>query len=144
MILFQNISLVSIKDKQKGYPWERPDTCPVCHSSGVIHGHGYVSRFFSNYSNEFFMKRWRCTVCFCIMTTRPLIYWRRFQTSMNDIFETLIYRLINKTWPPWATRQRGGNWLRNIKSYIDTHQLLKENSLIKTVQYFLDKQLPFF
>jgi hypothetical protein len=144
MILFQNVSLSEIESKKKEYQWKRPSACLACGRYDSIHGHGYTPRFFAYSSNVFFMKKWRCTACRCIMTTRPSIYWRRFQTSINDIFKILIERLINKTWPPWTTRQRGGNWLRNIKSYIDIHQLLKENSLIKTVKYFFDKQLPFF
>ncbi len=145
MILLQNIDLKQLQKKKKNYDWKRPKQCPNCLCE-TIWGHGYVQRYFGNIT--VYIKRWICSVCRLVLLIRPKGFWRRFQTSINDIFNCLKFRLTNSRsppmWPSTVTRQRGGYWLRCFQKYIDTHKLILKVNFLETIKYFQQKDLPFF
>jgi hypothetical protein len=140
MVLFQKILLSKLIREGKSYSWSRPQ-CPRCHIK--VWGHGYVLRFFNGFSTGVYLKRWRCQVCKLVITLRPEGYWRRFQETIHIIFESLKLRLRTGRWPPSVPRQRGGHWLRKLISHASVN-LLKHDSILETVEFFQEKNLPIF
>lgn len=134
MILSCDVSITDLKAQGKEFIWIRP-CCSRCKSK--VWGHGYVRRFFNQVKNFLFIKRWRCPNCFLIITCRLINYWRRYQESIETIFNTLKHRSIHLTWPPWCTRQRGGHWMNKllIKAKIN---LTMKKSLIETIIHFYE------
>lgn len=132
MVLFCDISIVDLQLQGKDYVWLRP-CCPRCKSK--IWGHGFVRRFFNGIKDALFIKRWRCPTCFLVLTSRPKNYWRRYQESIENIFNCLKYRASNLTWPPWCSRQRGGHWMNKLIIKAKIRLMLKE-SLLAVIMSF--------
>ena len=141
MIYQCNVSFKKLQQEKKEYPWKRPLECSGC--QGKVWGHGYVLRYFNSHSEGLYLKRWRCPSCKLILTCRPDSHWRRFQESIKRIFDTLIFRVKHRTWPPWTTRQRGGHWLRIFTSNARTH-LLEKKSVEETILFYQDKNMAIF
>ncbi len=141
MTLPTNLKLTEIEASGKQFEWIRPAMCSRCESK--VWGHGYVQRFFNQIKDFIFLKRWRCPVCKIVITCRPIEYWRRYQESIDLIFEALKYRTKNLTWPPSTTRQRGGHWLNKLIRKAKVDMLLKE-CMFETTHFFQQKQLTIF
>lgn len=137
MILYCNASAEEIQNEGKAFNWERP-VCPRCKIG--VHGHGFVSRFFNAIAGYIFVKRWRCPRCGMVITCRPAGYWPRYQESISKVFESLIYRVTHRKWPPHTGRQRGGHWIRKLLLNAKVNQLLKD-SVIATIIFYRDKNL---
>ena len=141
MIHHCNVSLDDLQQQKKGYPWNRPEECPRC--KGNLWGHGYVLRYFNSHSEGLSIKRWRCPSCRLVITCRPSSHWRRFQESVENIFQALIDRVKCYKWPPWTTRQRGGHWLSLLTSHAKINLLEKKNQL-ETILFYKEKNLAIF
>lgn len=141
MIFPVKISLEKLRKSKKNFNWDRPSECPLC--SHKLWGHGYSLRYFNAYPEGLYIKRWRCSSCHLILTCRPEGYWRRYQESILNIYETLLYKVKNLTWPPWTTRQKAGHWIRKIISNAKINLIIKE-SLTKTICFYRDKNLAIF
>lgn len=137
MIIYFDVSLLELKTCGKEFHWPRPP-CPRCKSK--VWGHGHETRFFNGITGAVFMKRWRCHICRLILICRPKSYWRRYQESIENIFDALKYRVTNLVWPSWVSRQRGGHWMNKLikKAKID---LTMKDSLLGTITFFQDKSL---
>ena len=141
MILTVKISLEKLSKSQKNFDWDRPTECPVC--SYHLWGHGYVLRYFNIYPGGLYIKRWRCSSCCLILTCRPEGYWRRYQESISNIYEALLYKVNNLIWPPWVSRQKAGHWIRKLILNAKINLIIKE-SLTTTICFYRDKNLAIF
>lgn len=118
VIISKNIILEDLARDGKEFKWQKPSICPNCK---VYHlwGHGFVKAYFSGYPQCLWLKRYRCSNCSCIVTIRPFGFWKNYQSSIEEIFETLRNYYKNKHWPIGSSRQKSGHWLRiftlNIK-----------------------------
>jgi hypothetical protein len=141
MLYYCPISISKLKKLKKNYPWIRPVSCYRCNNQ--LWGHGFVLRFFNQMSEALFIKRWRCPKCKITLTCRPNLYWRRYQETISNIYDTLIFKIIHYKWPPGVSRQRGGHWLKKFISKAKINLLMK-STLIETIYFFKNKNLAIF
>jgi len=140
MIVNIKVKLKELSKQGKSYCWSSMD-CPRCNRR--MWGHGYVSRYFEGFIEALWLKRFMCASCGCVVTVRPVEYWRRYQTAINSIFDILLYRVRHFKWPPVITRQRAGHWLSRLLRKAKACLLMKD-SLIETVEFFQQKNLAIF
>jgi hypothetical protein len=117
MIKTVPVLIEELSNQGKNYKWEKPVVCPRCPSS-KLWGHGYVTAFFEGFSSPLWLKRLRCNHCKIILILRPEGYFSRYQSSIKSIYEALVAKLRNKSWPKHARRQRCGQWLRRYLNFI--------------------------
>ena len=70
---------------------------------------------FDGYNKALPLKRYRCPCCGCVIRLRPSSHLSRFQAPTQKIKSTLSIRVRTGRWPPGASRQRSGHWLRSLK-----------------------------
>ena len=121
MIIFVSVNLKQLFTDQQKYPWPRPDSCPQCAMSHVW-GHGYVLAYFDDLPDGVYLRRYRCPQCGCVIRLRPKGYFRRFQTAVSTIRESLRQRLSVSCYLPGLSLSRQRHWLnglrRNVKAYL--------------------------
>jgi len=139
MIIFCDVSIIDIKNQGKNFKWKRP-TCSTCKSK--TWGHGFVFRFFNGLAKAIYIKRWICPCCKKVFTCRPNYYWQRYQESVSNIFEYLLYRVKHQKWPPEVSRQRGGHWLSKLIKNAKINLLIKE-TMLDTIIFYKNKNLSF-
>ena len=114
MIAFVHLDLNRIHQSPADYSWPRPE-CPRC-GSATVWGHGFVSMYFEGFETALEMRRYRCPVCRCVIRLRPLGYFPRLQTTIENIRSILAQRLHTGRWPGPGLRSRAGHWLRALKT----------------------------
>ena len=102
-------SLAQIMSQGKLFPWTRPPRCPRC-GCRKLWGHGYVGRYFDGFSEQIWMKRWRCVECGAVHTCRPATHWRRFLAPIAIILASLAAKLGGRPWLRDESRQRQQYW----------------------------------
>jgi hypothetical protein len=136
MIQPVNVTVEELTKAGKEHKWESC-RCEGCQKR--MWGHGYVLRYFSEVAGGLFLKRYRCSKCGAVVTTRPSGYWARVRSSTQKIYESLRTRL---SLGPWLVpRQRGGHWLRRFIALAKMEN--KEDALSFLETCFL-KKLSFF
>ena len=87
-----NVEILTQELSQQGrtFKWPRPSWCPKCR--GKLWGHGHV------FSNNFFLKRYRCYTCKSVITLKPFWFWPKHRTSVNVIYTSLRHRLMSYSW----------------------------------------------
>ncbi len=122
MVINVCCAVKEIFEEGKDYVWPRLERCPNCRASHVW-GHGFVSAYFDGFSGFVYLRRWRCPHCRCVIRVRPCGYFRRFQSSIEEIRSRLSFRLLSGRWPRGMTRNRQGHWLRSlvkrVAAYLD-------------------------
>ena len=108
-----DIFLLAIEGKK--FKWQKPSSCPDC--GHYLWGHGFVGRYFDDFTDKLWIKRYRCPNCKNVITLTPMGHHKFFRFSLSHIFKTLIHRLSSYQWPPWTTRQRAGHWLQKLKRF---------------------------
>lgn len=111
VLITANVELQLLAAEGKEFKWEKPSFCPRCRCRSIW-GHGFVSAYFDGFETLFYLKRYRCQGCHCVLTLKPQGYWRKFQTDVQTIFATLSHRLAHCRWAFGVKRQRAGHWLR--------------------------------
>ena len=114
MLHFVDVILKDVFDQGRNFQWPRPSCCPRCHHHRVW-GHGFAERFFDHFVSSFFVKRFRCNQCGCIICCRPASHFDRIQTSFRDIKARLAHRIRCGRWPPGIKTSRQRHWLANLK-----------------------------
>lgn len=77
--------------------------------------HGFVSRYFDEFPESLWMRRWRCPECRAVHTARPLEYWRGFWASASTIVASLWSRIEEHRWLASHSRQRQEYWWRGLE-----------------------------
>ncbi len=98
-------------------------------------------RYFSEYEGGIFLKRYRCSHCGVVLTTRPDEYWPRIRSSIGTIYNSLKSRLNLMVWPAGFPRQRGGHWLGR---FVELAKMELVESLPLFLEFCFSKQLKFF
>ena len=125
----------------KEYKWKKPESCPRC--CGVLHGHGFATAYFAEYKNIFYIKRYRCSNCKLIIRMRPSGYATRIRTSIKKIYEVLLHKIINATWPANFSRQLGGHWHRVFIFKLKTFRGYIDLNLVKALEEYIAVGLCF-
>jgi hypothetical protein len=67
------------------------------------------------------LRRYRCTDCRLLLTTRPADYLSRFQASIADIRASLTHRFRQRRWRQNLSRPRQRHWLKGLPGKIRCH-----------------------
>ncbi len=104
-------------------------------------GHGYVSRYFSDFSSLIYLKRYRCPICGTVITARPEGFWAYIRSSVFTIYQVLNTRISSGKWPYGFPRQRGGHWLRRL---VVNAKMFSSEDLLNFLKNCFEKELHFF
>ena len=137
MIILVKVKLKHIFKKGKNYCWPRPKLCLRCHGSHLW-GHGYVASYFDGFNQPFYLKRYRCPACGCVIKLKPAGYLKRFQAPIDTIRSSIQCRLKKGCWLAAYSRSRQKHWfnalVRKVKAYFgdrwDRHLLTAFDLLI--------------
>ena len=137
MIIPVQVKLKHIFKKGKNYCWPRPKLCLRCNASHLW-GHGYVASYFDGFHQPFYLKRYRCPACGCVIKLKPAGYLKRFQAPIDTIRSSIHCHLKKGRWLPAYSRSRQNHWfkalLRKVKAYFgdlwDRHLLRAFDLLI--------------
>jgi hypothetical protein len=117
MVIPVEVELKCLVERQRDYPWPKPERCPRCQQCRVW-GHGFVAVFFDGIPAAVYLKRFRCPGCRCVIRLRPKGYFRRFQASIACIYESLSRRIGYGSYPPGISRSRQRHWLRALQRQV--------------------------
>ena len=94
MVIFSAVKLKELFEKERDYPWQKPERCPCCNDIRLW-GHGFTDAIFDGYEQPLLIKLYRCPDCGCVIRLRPKGYFKRFQASIETIRRWI--RLYNKS-----------------------------------------------
>jgi hypothetical protein len=104
----------------RDYPWTKPDSCPRCKGC-CLWGHGFVSACFDGYDQPFWLKRYRCPDCRCVIRLRPEGYFKRFQASVATIRSSVVSKAQTGKWIPTVGKTRQCHWFRALRRRIKAY-----------------------
>ena len=114
LIVYLSVDCNQLSAEGKSFRWLRPSRCPSC-DGARLWGHGYVRRFFDDFSDALWMKRWRCPECSAVHTARPHRFWRGFWAPRSAILKSLASKEYENHWLPSPARQRQQYWWRGLQ-----------------------------
>ncbi len=120
MVIFSAVKLKDLFEKERDYPWQKPETCPRCNSHRLW-GHGFAEAIFNGYVQALLLKLYRCPDCGCVIRLRPKGYFKRFQASMEMIRSSITLKSTRNRWLSGISRNRQGHWFRALKKRIKTY-----------------------
>jgi hypothetical protein len=120
MIYNIEIDLKELSEKEKDYPWKKPDRCERC-SSPRLWGHGFVEAFFEHFVAALYLRRYRCPECGGVIRMRPSGLFKRFRAGVNEIRESIDQRISKGKWPAVFSKSRQRHWLRALKNNVEAH-----------------------
>lgn len=137
MIIVAEVCVNTLSNQGRSFNWEKPSCCPNC--KGELWGHGHV------FSNKLFLKRYRCNNCKSVITMKPLGFWRRYRTSINDIYASLRHRLTMYRWHSDTRPQRALHWLAKLTSFVIMQYGFDDSAmtLLERLDFFYFKNIPF-
>lgn len=136
-----NVEILTQELSQQGrtFKWPRPSCCPKCR--GKLWGHGHV------FSNNFFLKRYRCYTCKSVITLKPFGFWPKYRTSVNVIYTSLRHRLMSYSWQDPSMRHRALHWIRKFTTFVimlyGMSDAEKEMHLVDRLDSFYQKGIHF-
>jgi len=95
----------------KAFPWPAP-ACPFC--GQTMWGHGFVASWLGALGEAVFLRRLYCPHCHTVHRLRPSSHWRRFQSSIETIEQTVAHREGHGCWRPDLPRGRQRQWWRRL------------------------------
>ena len=107
-----DVNQLAILGKQ--FLWEKPASCPKCRER--LWWHGFVLAYLTCLAEAVFLRRLFCPHCRSIHRLRPASHWRRFQSSIKTIRETVAHRQEKCRWRPDLPRPRQRQWWRRLKA----------------------------
>ena len=114
MILSVCAKLKDIYDQGRKFNWVKPDRCPRCCSVRVW-GHGYVLVYFDGFTGCFYLRRFRCPDCQCVIRMKPEGFFNRFHVPIDTIYTCLKHRLLYARWRCFFSKSRQRHWLMALK-----------------------------
>jgi hypothetical protein len=114
MILSVVAKLKDIYEQGQNFDWVKPDRCPRC-GSVRLWGHGFVEAYFDGFDTQFYLRRYRCPDCACVVRMRPKGFFSRFHASVEVIRSCLVQRLSLGRWNPSIRKSRQRHWLLALK-----------------------------
>lgn len=113
LVLSVAVDVNEIARLGKDFPWVKPTGCPRC--GQPLWWHGFVSAYFSCLPDAVFLRRLRCPCCGSVHRLKPPDYWRRFRSSLTDIFQSLYHRSASGHWRLDVPRSRQRQWWRRMQ-----------------------------
>ena len=136
MVIFFRVILKKLFKFGKKYPWPEVERCPRC-GSHRLWGHGYVTAYFDGYAGLFWLKRYRCPDCRCVIRLRPEGYFKRFQASIESIRSSVVSKVTRDKWIGGIGRSRQCHWFRSLKRRIALHLIfVRDQGIIAGFDYF--------
>lgn len=135
IILYLSIKIKQLIEQKKSYPWPKLERCPTCSGSRVW-GHGYVLRYFDDYEEGLWLKRYRCVDCGAVHTVRPESHYRGFWASWRTILCSLIEKGIKNRWLKGVSRQRQQYWWKGFLRQASRQCNLQEEPLFSLIKLF--------
>lgn len=139
MIINVDISLKELSEQGTAFKWIKPHACPKC--SSPLWGHGHVL------SNKLFLKKYRCNTCSTVITLKPNGYWKKYKTSIKEIYLDLRFRLTRFHWKSDVKRQRRDQWIKKFISFTMMHISCEHRysgiPLIDLLDFLYSKSIPF-
>jgi len=117
MVMFFAVKLNELLEKERKYPWQKPDNCPNCNSQRLW-GHGFAEAIFDGYDQPLLLKLYRCPDCGCVIRIRPKGYFKRFQAPVAIIRSSITLKSTKNQWLTGISRTRQGHWFRALKKKI--------------------------
>jgi len=117
MVIFSAVKLKDLFEKERDYPWQKPETCPRCNSRRLW-GHGFAEALFDGYTQPLLLKLYRCPDCGCVTRLRPKGYFKRFQAQVETIRSSIVFKATANRCLPYISRTRQGHWLRALRKRI--------------------------
>lgn len=103
-----------LQEVGKEYPWPRPRRSPCCGSMRLWR-HGFVLRYFDEYSDQLWMLKYLCADCGSVHTMRPSEYDRRFRAQWLTIFLVLLIKILIGRWSSEFSKERQRYWMTGFK-----------------------------
>ena len=120
MIIYFSVVLKDLFNLGRNYPWPKPDRGPHCNGCRLW-GHGFVSACFDGYDQPFWLKRYRCPDCRCVMRLRPEGYFKGFQASIAIIRSSIVSKAQTGRWIPGIGRTRQCHWFKALRKKIKVY-----------------------
>jgi hypothetical protein len=120
MVIFSDVKLKDLFEKERDYPWKKPESCPCC-DRNRLWGHGFVDALFDGYPKPLLLKRYRCPDCGGVIRLRPKGYFKRFQASIETIRSSIGCKSTTNRWLPGISRSRQCHWLRSLRRRITAY-----------------------
>ena len=121
MIFFSAVNFKELFEKERDYPWQKPNSCLRCNSCRLW-GHGFASAIFDGFIRPLLLKLYRCADCGCVIRLRPKGYFKGFQASIETIRSSIAYKAATNRWIAGVERTRQCHWFRflcqRIKVYL--------------------------
>lgn len=76
--------------------------------------HGFVLAYFACLPEPVYLRRLRCPGCGAVHRLKPLGWFPRFRSSIQEIFETITHRCETGRWRPDLPRARQRQWWRRL------------------------------
>lgn len=118
MVLPCEVDIKELIRLNRDYPWKKPPYCPRC--QGGLWWHGFVLAYFSTSDDAVFLRRLRCPGCGAVHRLRPKTHWRRFQTPIQAIRESIAHRVKTERWRPELPRSGQRQWWRRLGRLVKT------------------------
>jgi hypothetical protein len=113
MVIFFAVKLKELFEKERDYPWQKPEKCSCCNSIRLW-GHGFAEAIFDGYNQPLLLKLYRCPDCGCVIRLRPKGYFKRFQASIETIRSSIICKSTKNQWLPGINPTRQCHWFRSL------------------------------
>jgi hypothetical protein len=120
MVIFSAVKLKDLFEKERDYPWTKPEGCPCCNSYRLW-GHGFAEAIFDGYDRPLLLKLYRCPDCGCVIRLRPKGYFKRFQAAVETIRSSITLKSTSNRWLSGISRSRQGHWFRALKKRIKAY-----------------------
>jgi len=140
MINYVSAKLNEILEKGRDYSWEKPSHCPRCNMFRLW-GHGFVTKFYDNFAQALFLRRYRCPDCGCVILMKPYGYFRRFQAPIETIRHCISERIKTGRWPPGLAGPRQRHWLRALKRKALAYRGVNAGPLLDVFDALLKKRI---
>ena len=125
LVIFVKLAVKQLFEMGRNYLWPRPELCPRC--GGRIWGHGFVPAYFDGYTEPFWLRRYRCPDCGCVVRLRPREYFKRFQASIPTIRDCLSYWVQQRRWKAGPAPPRQRHWVRALRRHLVLHEGLQRD-----------------
>ena len=120
MVIFSVVKLKELFEKERDYPWQKPENCPRCNSHRLW-GHGFGEAIFDGYNRPLLLKLYRCPDCGCVIRLRPKGYFKRFQAPVETIRSSIACKAVTNRWIAGVERTRQCHWFRALKKRIKAY-----------------------
>ncbi len=138
LLLYFGVDVKVLFQLGKRYPWARPWRCPRCQGLRLW-GHGYAARYFGEYLEPLWVKRYRCPDCEAVHTCRPDEYFERYRYPIVTVVMSLVNKILHGRWLRCINRQSQLPWYRTVWGWCSRRQAIAGLTAEHLRQYVSEK-----